>query len=222
VRIISKYKDYYDSAQGYGIDTTLVYERTEREVKHPPVKGRTDNVWMIPRRFDLPGKKFKWEAECIVVGFCGQLYPCIIARTWYTYPEVPPTYVFYDHAMYEEFLERFSVSSNRFGGDRLTDFFTTFSEKSDKWFLEYNAPIFVVTCPHYDRVPIVHINCALEEYQFYRIKDAYTAFQDISTYLGNVLVGPKDILTIEDKYKIEQHGFDKFSFRHPTKLKDLK
>ena len=30
MRIISKFKDYYDSAAGYGVDTTVVYERVPK------------------------------------------------------------------------------------------------------------------------------------------------------------------------------------------------
>ena len=34
MRIISKFKDYYDSAAGYGVDTTVVYDRTPKYLPH--------------------------------------------------------------------------------------------------------------------------------------------------------------------------------------------
>lgn len=58
------------------------------------------------------------------------------------------------------------------------------------------------------------INPKLKDYQFDRIKDSFTAFQEISIYLSNILVEQKETVVIEDKFRIEQHGFDlKKSFR---------
>ena len=57
--------------------------------------------------------------------------------------------------------------------------------------------------------------------EFYKVIDAFTAFQEISMFIGGVLgIGEKEIVEIEDKYKIGQHGFDKWSFRkEPSKKK---
>jgi hypothetical protein len=58
------------------------------------------------------------------------------------------------------------------------------------------------------------LNPNLKEIGFDRIKDAYTAFQDISMYLSNILIEQKPVEKIDDKHRIEQHGFDlKESFR---------
>ena len=51
--------------------------------------------------------------------------------------------------------------------------------------------------------------------------DTFTAFQEIQMYISGVLgTGEKEIIEVEDKYKIPQHGFNKWSFRRePTKKK---
>jgi len=54
----------------------------------------------------------------------------------------------------------------------------------------------------------------LKDHQFDRIKDAATAFQDISMYLSNILIEQKEVAQVEDRFRIEQHGFDlRTSFR---------
>ena len=63
------------------------------------------------------------------------------------------------------------------------------------------------------------VNQNLNEYQFYKVFDAFRAFQEIQMFIGNVLTGEKKIIDIDDKYKITQHGFDKWSFRKESTKK---
>lgn len=65
----------------------------------------------------------------------------------------------------------------------------------------------------------VHLNCDLKNVQFYKVMDAFTIYQELSMYVDGCLSSPgNQIIEIEDKYKIECHGFDKYSFRKlPTK-----
>jgi hypothetical protein len=58
----------------------------------------------------------------------------------------------------------------------------------------------------------------LKDYGFDRIKDSFTAFQEISMYLSNILVEQKEVVKVEDNVRIEKHGFDlKKSFRKEKK-----
>jgi hypothetical protein len=67
----------------------------------------------------------------------------------------------------------------------------------------------------YQESPNGLLNPRLKDIGFERIKDAFSAFQEISMYLANILVEQKKIAHVDDKYRIEQHGFDlKQSFRH--------
>lgn len=65
------------------------------------------------------------------------------------------------------------------------------------------------------------INPRLKDYGFDRIKDGVAAFQEISMYLSNILVEQKETVVIEDRLRVEQHGFDlKTSFRKPKRDKE--
>ena len=57
-------------------------------------------------------------------------------------------------------------------------------------------------------------NPVLADHEFYKVLDAYQAFQEISMFISGVLGGnsPK-MVEISNKDKIHKHGFDKFSFR---------
>lgn len=49
------------------------------------------------------------------------------------------------------------------------------------------------------------LNPKLKDYDFERIKDVFTIFQEISMYLSNILVEQKETVFFDDKFKIEQH-----------------
>ena len=54
----------------------------------------------------------------------------------------------------------------------------------------------------------------LKNYEFYKVFDSFQAFQEVMMFMGGVLGrGEKEIVEVADKYKIGQHGFDKWSFR---------
>jgi ASC-1-like (ASCH) protein len=91
-------------------------------------------------------------------------------------------------------------------------FFQDWSWKDDSIFLKNKVPVWVKKLRHYNKCAF--LNPRLKDYGFDRIKDSFTAFQEISMYLSNILVEQKEIAAVEDKFRIEQHGFDlKKSFR---------
>lgn len=68
----------------------------------------------------------------------------------------------------------------------------------------------------------MNINSPLEKYNFAKVKDPFTAFQEISMYLGNQLTHVEEPIQISDKDMLVEKGFDiKTSFRHPVKLSQL-
>jgi hypothetical protein len=96
-------------------------------------------------------------------------------------------------------------------------------------FREINAPVFiydndaVIKLGDYGRKlnsGIFIVNPILKDYEFYKVVDTFQAFQEISMFIGGVLGrGEKEIVVVEDKYKIAQHGFDKWSFRKEPETK---
>ncbi|MCK9529524.1 MAG: hypothetical protein M0R77_03025 [Gammaproteobacteria bacterium] len=57
----------------------------------------------------------------------------------------------------------------------------------------------------------------LSQIGFQSALDPYTAFQELSMWVGGTLAtnGPNTITITDDKVKIAKHGFDKMSFRKP-------
>ena len=235
MRIVGgKFSDYYDSAQGYGIDTTLVYVRKENHISNIalPVPKNDDGVT------EKTNERFYLEPK--VLGFCGTLYPLVQITydkrgIWHgdKYKwEAKKTEYFYDFdslaaSGYIEQVHTWKIKED------LREFFHTFQDrKDDKLFTEVaEAPIFVLTADEENRrngdrhnryFAAMRTNPNLKELGFMRMKDAFTAFQEISMYLSNQLVKEKSIDNIADKYKIAGHGFDETSFRNPIRFKDLK
>jgi len=83
-------------------------------------------------------------------------------------------------------------------------------------FLEFKVPVWAVILGRSGSSGI--LNPRLKDYGFDRIKDSFTTFQEISMYLSNILVEQKETVVVQDKFRIEQHGFDlKKSFRKEKK-----
>lgn len=89
---------------------------------------------------------------------------------------------------------------------------------------KYNSPIILFDIKYNDvtkkywysnKKRELIINPILSDYVFYKVYDTYQTFQKIQMFLSGVLGNSeKNLIEIEDKYKIEQHGFDKkWSFR---------
>lgn len=79
-------------------------------------------------------------------------------------------------------------------------------------FIELQAPLFQIY--YNERALALNGNIRLRDFQFYKIVDAFTAFQEISMYIGNHLARQPEPGDVPDKYRIAQHGFDPdWSFR---------
>ena len=84
MRIISKYKDYYDSVQSMGIDKSVVYERVNKETKFlkpPSFDAVIDKLYLKCLGSIIYDKSQNtWEAknfystQIFLLGFCGKLY----------------------------------------------------------------------------------------------------------------------------------------------------
>lgn len=242
MHIIAKNKDYYDGVVGsVGMDKTIVYERetieiTEDKEMLKEFRHNRNASWYGHNRENhftnlnymstkLDNKKKYDDNRFFIVGFCGKLYlgwkfsrtvevwgengmPCEEIRTDFIYG--------YDNA--KEYLKDDYWRSNI-----KDDIKYVMNYDPINMFRELKSPVFIYdgdrSKPRMSDALI--INPVLKEWEFYKVVDAFTAFQEISMFLGGVLgIGEKEIVEIEDKYKIGQHGFDKWSFRRePSKKK---
>jgi hypothetical protein len=241
--IVSKDKDYYDSAVGMGIDKTIVYERHERVIDQnlfwlpDQIFGKADQ-WGFKRRFNdislgcsAYPKSYSDSRKAYsgVVGFCGKLYPFI---------------KFYEENK-KEFNNPLHLTLVSFDKDecyKKLDFnkkkekYYYWSKNPEESFLnnweklinfdpievhrKFNAPIFVFDNSNKDDKFV--INSQLKGYKFVRLFDPYMAFQEVQMFVSGVLGTNEDgndpVMT--EKQKVGQHGFDdKYGFRTRPKKK---
>ena len=106
-----------------------------------------------------------------------------------------------------------------FRADRLENFFTPVDCLD--FSIENKLVIAVIDSnlrPDYGKQEI-QLNCELKKYEFYKVFDAYSAYQELSMYVDDQLTYPGNIMIeVEDKYKITGKGFDPvYGFRtRPT------
>jgi len=238
--IISKHKDYYDGVVGsVGIDKTLVYERNTVEITESnkmlkEFQASRNRGWMGNNRDNpflnichagIDSKKTKkyTDEDFFIVGFCGKLY--LGWKLYYKekewgemgYVDVIKTDIVYGYENVKDFIRE-----SYWRGHLKDDIEYVVNYDPINMFRELNTPVFIYDSER--RKPrtsdALTIDPILKDYEFYKVVDAFQAFQEISMFMGGVLGrGEKEIVVVEDKYKIAQHGFDKWSFRREPEKK---
>jgi hypothetical protein len=237
-------KDYYDGVVGtMGIDKTIVYDREIIELEYPkmPKYFKRKNIFGFRSHDDSPFvkigyygikkefyKKYQHSAY-FIIGFCGKLYV-----GWKLYYEVKNIkYPFFKELITEitydfDFMK--TILDKGYGNnlEDSTNYVKTYN--AIQLFRDLKAPVFVYDTDFkrtslerygYKNYEKFFINPLLKNYEFYKVFDAFQAFQEISMFMGGVLGrGEKEIVEVQDKYKITQHGFDyKWSFRKEPEKK---
>jgi hypothetical protein len=230
--------DYYDGVVGtMGIDKTIVFERKEREIE-------PNNLNEIPKEFISKGYRdinplanfddFSLKHNCgfhkyspIIVGFCGKLYVGwkLFYKTKSNKLSNEETKIIitynYDHVKH--------IIHNKSWHLNLYDCINYIKNYDAMHiFRKFNTPTFIFDYNHNnvdwaserDINRMFYINPILNTYSFYKVFDSFLAFQEIQMFISGVLGSNENqIIEIEDKYKIEQHGFDKHSFRKDKQVK---
>jgi hypothetical protein len=82
-------------------------------------------------------------------------------------------------------------------------------------FNNYKVAYFHTEIAEYRSKHSIELYPSLSSLQFYKVFDSFAAYQEIETFLCNVLVEPDNpyIEPIPDVIKTGSKGFDKFSFR---------
>lgn len=230
--IISKRdkKDYYDGVVGtMGIDKTIIYDREEKELeginlprifRQPKFINKKDINPFTNLGANWVKKAYRNDIKhysYFVIGFCGKLY---IGFKFFsnTYGNITSISTTYDFDMIKNIIE-----DKGFYCDLNNDYNYILNYDPMDIFRELKTPIFVYDSDH-NRTNIdlriirsnskFIVNPLLKDYDFYKVFDSFQAFQEIQMFLGGVLgMGEKEIVQVADKYKIEQYGFDKHSFR---------
>lgn len=205
MRIKSSFNDFYDIGQKFGQDDIL-YIR-ERKVFESPTPFKPYDY--------IEELQFRWYT----IGFCGIKYKILHELNSGRYlskieeldilikehkKHIKEAYWSNTHYRYlsrKNFIRKFNFEEENWRGI-ITSLKKTFSYE------KYQAPIYVI---HPNNSIVV--NDCLRPLKFYRIKDPYTAYQELHQYLSNIAKPEKPIPHISDKIMAEAKGFDKYSFR---------
>lgn len=227
--ITSRFRDYYDNIMSMGVDRDCVYVRKTKhihELDEKAIRG------ILPFLSDnLGGYTF----TTFLIGFVGKIYPVVRV-------EKPPVHRIeqivkhlYNLEDYKDFLLTNKIKKRedkhfyRSGIDTesgLKRFFSKDYVKLEIFFVKYNVPIFSIEyddktfySSKSDIPTYLVLNSKLKNFDFVRIKDPFSAFQEIFMFKAGVLGNPeKEIIIISDKDKAKQHGHDgKYSFKKSPK-----
>jgi len=193
MRIISKFKDYYDGGSSYGIDMERVYVRETKEIE-------------IADRF--------YATRFYVIGFCGELYPFKMKN----YISDPKKDTIYDDDMFKfKFIKYPKDDIYKLDKYEIHTDIKRYNEiKNDKelksYFMKYKTPVFFVNFNNRK----LTLNSMLKQYGFFKVKDTIQAYQEIYQYISNILVENPEIKVPvgSDLDLLKSKGFDaKYSFR---------
>lgn len=234
MKIMSKFKDYYDYVISYGIDPNLTYERMTKEIKLDLNDKSIKNLQKIIKNHST-SSRFSLSTlltpETIFLGFCGKLYGLIHypATTLYFDPKISKIFSSIDS--FKNHLCNFNKDSfityyepNIFTKLSRFDSLSLFLKKYNgidietDIFIKLNSPIFLYKN---SQLPII-INPKLSDCSFYNIKSSEQTFQELSMFIGGILNRREpDVLNISDDKKLIKNGFDERSFKTITPGKKL-
>lgn len=239
MKIVSKTHDYYDRAMGHGHDDHVLFLRNYEEYKNERALAYTNkNSYpthltflaqrgkMLPLSFQHARTPSKDYADISLYPFwvlvAGKLYPgAQIYRTSKVMGE-NKTHYLYDRGEIESVLAEHDLGLDGKRKSKRTWWGGIYNFESlsyDEFFALKGSQVHEVDCIENGVVTAVtmhnylYVNPVLAKYEFYRCLDAWQAFQEISMYLGNLASPDNTPVTISDKDRIMQHGFDKYSFR---------
>lgn len=237
MRIISKFHDYYDTVQGLGFDSSLTYlrERTrfDAQAKLPPeVAAHMATGYSIGTATPTD-RRFAQIDRCpFTILFCGAIYRGIRLEAL-TCPMSNPIFCYSEDKYRAELLalgykpkpprgrRRWSFLQNRFKNS--ADYFADTGKASGQ-LSDFAIANRITSAIFTDRAQLwmgfgddasqLVYNPPLKSVCFYQVKPVAQAYQELEMYLGSVLTIPeRPMIAITDKDRIQQHGFDKWSFR---------
>lgn len=214
--------DYYDCGLSLGIDPTIMLFRGKS--KSVPVEKAGGSllgalVVLNPERTCVTSGV---SIEQVVVVFCGKVYRGVMGcgygkREGIWSADKARTFVAQEKG-------RSIVVRNDWRGPKMTleEYFAPFDAPKilRDYMIANKVSIMTEERPKYDHWNIeFRVNpYNLKTLDFARAVDPYTAFQELSMWIGGVLGGasPEIVKIKDDKTLIENHGFDnRFSFRGP-------
>lgn len=233
MKIISPFRDYYDSALAYGHDNRVVYVRKTEELYNAtdPVLKTNSQYKALFSSLGESGCE-GYDRSSIIFNptqilFCGKMYRGIrvTAKLHWSLPQVKKTEVYYHAEALENAVRDLGGSLDLDHQPRHRYWWTDtvragtvrewLSQQGIDSYYDYaveNRFVAVVADPS-SPARVINNPC-LASYDFYRVVNPVTAYQEIDMYVSGVLPSANAVVSpTPDKYKIHAHGFDKSSFR---------
>jgi hypothetical protein len=228
MRIISNFHDYYDGCLAYGIDPKCLYIREEVELKKADYPRGAE--LKSPLYASRPGSWFSsngYTTGC--VWFCGKAFPYVVYTYALNHYETAKIYCYdFDqlssallmHGDKEE-KKWFELPAKKRHATK--EAFRKFFE--DNKYVEkevtnalckLGAPVLAWTRSAYyiGNEDAKFKNPMLKKLQFFKVKDSFAAFQELSMFISGVMGGSAPpMIQISDEVRKEKHGFDEWSFR---------
>ncbi|MGB0430630.1 MAG: hypothetical protein ACPGLV_09165 [Bacteroidia bacterium] len=238
MKIITKYKDYYDGLQALGQDKANIYIRNEdlKVIDTPSdFKGLEGLIFSNQKARSYIKKKtglYKehYYAHKFGLGFCGKVYFGI--RVLHVVNnEVENANTFYKadafRAYERQLLESYYPNKMSLVVNPNINKFSELSTTSNQYgyyFHKLKAPVFVYPAYAYWHTTeyTIHslefeykyktafiVNPILKEFQFYKQFDPHTCYQELAQFNGGVLTNNESTDGgLDDLGKVKSHGFD--------------
>jgi len=220
MKIKSNFHDYYDIALKHGMDDVLfVRKRKEIPIKdikfHLPEFGFLHGPELEFSRGNLKKNEIKYFYSEGVI-FCGKFYPIIWSALskegYYLFGEDK---FFCPEKQFMALKTKYSYGLIPRTQNRIRELsYVNFTDLHR----ELGSPIIWVGLYPGKRVvgreETVIINPTLRKIEFQKVKDPYTAFQDIDYFISNFMGRMPEMVVLSNDDRLEKHGFDKkTSFR---------
>lgn len=210
MRIISKYKDYYDSLQDYdskiwiretnivSLNNKTLYDKLELS-NHVKSEKINNNSY----KHTLP----------IIFGYCGNYYKYYLNIIINIDIRTSQINLLDDNNYSMEKVEKENHKSNWWMGSSFYDKDISFLN-NENLFTLYNTPIFFIYVLDYYKSKglTILINPSFKKYGFHKLKNVSQTYQDIEMYVEGVLSNNNEYPVLQDKHR-QGSRFDKYSFR---------
>jgi len=226
MKIISKYKDYYDSiVNSVGIDSKIIFERNE-------TNGEIilNNLY-TPLNIDESNKKINNETITYhfkFVGYCGIIYPVLqIKKSYYQSYNNTEEFIYDVEKIKEIYLFLYNQKDKYIASQHNWDKYISQINNKDllKIFIDKKVISFIIYKQGLTSWTIgsktlcsIKYNNILKEIEFFKCKDAFTAFNEISIFVAEQLNTEISEFNMSDKQLVISKGFDPvYGFRKRKK-----
>lgn len=238
MKIVSKFKDYYDSVIAYGQDERCMYLRFKKSFLFPEEEPLYKLIADMPR---TTGRHTINGMDTYIIGFCGKIYPVYRftdTDDWlnhtYTHCYSGEDVVKYLQKNYKKdvvkrymegspdnkaYYHKWYYNIPKFRHEKVEQFLKkNHGREFQSIFEQYKTPVFALwmKSPSSNQPSELEINPCLKDFHFQKIVDPFQAYQLIFQYIAMTFgVGEPEMVDISDKDKRDKHGFDDMSFKKP-------